>query len=1093
MSDIIKTIYNGKNEKKFNISVFVSAAGDLRKTISPENNSKGYISKTAANLSKGYVTPLCVNITEFVEILNNIEPNQALSLGTPYNQKTSEFLKNNEIKEVTLNHIAKENDDFSVIGRGKSFLFFKPVGGFLLIDIDDHYSLDELFRFVPSLQGKMCIVKQSSSSMIFDKDGNMLIGKKGLHVYFPVSNASDIPRIKDILWDEMWVNGGGEWKLSEGIIPALLERGIYDNSVLSPERLIYEAPVKLTGGLYKQHQKIQIIEGDILDTSLIQLDKNIKKKAEEIRASSKKAKMVEREEVKAERYVDYEKKELNRGLNASEIRRNYDNFSFNLLPDSHILEFQDGSKKMIANCGINEHGKYIKEPLEPEYNGGSNTQAKFFFEKGNKSIFSFAHGGIRYYIKETFKNYYLDSQYISKNDIIKMLGDETEVFINAPTGVGKNTCFSLIKNDNISDNDTLIFTPLNAIASQHDSEKIVDSALTKNQNNHFVYDKALLLIDELIKNKGSLNGNLVKYIIIDECHNLFMSDYRFQALQSMLNAIELIKNELPDVKIAYISGTIIQELFPIYRNMTFWKVNKPSEDIKYHHKFCSTVITSSQKHDLLLSEIPKLLENDKKVLILNNNKKENELLKEKLKSIEIHSINFDSDNTRIFDSIEQKCIAHNEILKIEIEKDGIKEKIAPSVIISTNILAEGVSFINKSWKNVECFTFDINPVASRQTAARFRKANNVTVNEFLTIDKEYEYENKERKEIIDKLKLRLFNQQADSKESLLGAFKSVLSDFFIQDDTLHFLNKNAMEVFSEYDENKGCDIYRVKQSDLIHLFKAKIDFENCYRFNEYKRSLVNYTLGYDKQTSYKLEGISISEELSANLKETTRLFKELVKEHESTIASLLLPSVRIFNGDDVNKDTFISFATKILNEQKFLSIYDENYVKDDLFLKRLITFGLDFFDNGDRSKEDLIEYLEFRKDGGNLKKYKIKKHIDNVEHGFPEWVKSNIDSQNGKIYSKDLAKELIIEMIGELSKDFGSVEGLFKSHKTNPRSLLFNYLKGEDAVLQVAANDSVVFKDKLKIISLLNHLSGGRFKNCKRNRKNDDYCFISVE
>ena len=90
----------------------------------------------------------------------------------------------------------------------------------------------------------------SASSNIYDKSGRQVQGVTGQRVYIAVQDASDIPRLGEILYKRSWLHGYG--RIEVGGAGQLLERGLWDASVFSPERLDFVAGADCRCGLRKE-------------------------------------------------------------------------------------------------------------------------------------------------------------------------------------------------------------------------------------------------------------------------------------------------------------------------------------------------------------------------------------------------------------------------------------------------------------------------------------------------------------------------------------------------------------------------------------------------------------------------------------------------------------------------------------------------------------------------------------------------------------------------------------------------------------------------------------------------------------------------
>ena len=94
------------------------------------------------------------------------------------------------------------------------------------------------------------IYRQDGRTLYKEKTGRELAGVTGQRVYIGVQDASDIPRLGEILYKRSWLHGYG--RIEVGGAGQLLERGLWDASVFSPERLDFVAGADCRCGLRKQ-------------------------------------------------------------------------------------------------------------------------------------------------------------------------------------------------------------------------------------------------------------------------------------------------------------------------------------------------------------------------------------------------------------------------------------------------------------------------------------------------------------------------------------------------------------------------------------------------------------------------------------------------------------------------------------------------------------------------------------------------------------------------------------------------------------------------------------------------------------------------
>lgn len=150
--------------------------------------------------------------------------------------------------------------------------FFYPSKSFLLIDYDpseNGYEITSPTHLVEVLRDIdveliYCDIGVSyGSSYGIKKDGVLISNKKSFHAYIIVDNASNerVKQYKDYLVSEAWAKGYGHIELSKD--GKVLRRQIFDATVFSPERLIFEATPTLEEGITRDVPKYEIFKGEV--------------------------------------------------------------------------------------------------------------------------------------------------------------------------------------------------------------------------------------------------------------------------------------------------------------------------------------------------------------------------------------------------------------------------------------------------------------------------------------------------------------------------------------------------------------------------------------------------------------------------------------------------------------------------------------------------------------------------------------------------------------------------------------------------------------------------------------------------------------
>jgi len=371
-----------------NYSILTSSTNQA-KTLSLVDGK--IVKSSLANATSGRFSAHSVeSLNDFAEALNNITVKQSLIIGSVVRKDGIPLAVG---EKIGLCLKGKETD--KSVSRSKDFIQNLPVAGFMLFDIDGSSgNFSDLQSFIHEFVGIGAVVKPSSSSLIYDKNGNEIVGEKGRHIFVPVKNMSDVPRVADILWARMWIAGYGFHLVSAGIHPMLLERGLFDRTVLGKsERLAFEAKPILNDGLIQKYNHAVVIDGDILDTSIIK-DLTPEETAQYHQAVKESAQKIRPEYDKT---VEVKKREY---IASGKSLADYESLKRRELPPDFEVNTSRGVFKV---CDLSaEHDRLtMADPFEPDYDGGSTTKAIFFWNKGFPKINSQAHGGIVYKIQST--------------------------------------------------------------------------------------------------------------------------------------------------------------------------------------------------------------------------------------------------------------------------------------------------------------------------------------------------------------------------------------------------------------------------------------------------------------------------------------------------------------------------------------------------------------------------------------------------------------------------------------------------------------------------------------------------------------------
>lgn len=313
-------------------------------------------------------------------------------------------------------------DGAAIISRTKDFLKYpENEPGLLLFDHDKArpgsvgeeaalktYRPTELIQLLatihPGIGSASYVSTPSTSSCIYDADGTELRGEgTGSHIYLFAKEASDIPRYLEVIGKRLFLAGYGRIEFS--ISGALLQRTLVDLVVGSPERLDFVAGAVCEDGLVQKLPWPKVHNGEMLDTeTLPDLSQE-----EEAQYQAAVAELQERakpaQEMVVAAYLEKESVKLAsvKGIPIEEAQKVILSRQDHVLADDDILYFSHEKSGVtvaeVLKAPEAYNGKSLADPLEPEYEGGSKTKAKFYWNDGNPVIHSYCHGSQKYSFK----------------------------------------------------------------------------------------------------------------------------------------------------------------------------------------------------------------------------------------------------------------------------------------------------------------------------------------------------------------------------------------------------------------------------------------------------------------------------------------------------------------------------------------------------------------------------------------------------------------------------------------------------------------------------------------------------------------------
>lgn len=308
----------------------------------------------------------------------------------------------------------KDGDDLDVVAhepigrqvrRTKEYTEFPNGACWAVLDVDAahcttvYHTPEEvhaaLVEIAPCLDGVDCLVTSSTSSGIYAGD-TQLRGYGGWHVWIRLARGTDWPDFTSWLFDRCWMFGLAHHIVSKS--GGLLERGLIDVSVSSPERVQYSGPPTLGEGLeVRRLARVFGEPGRELSSwkKLSADDKREVAQKKDMSSHSKVGVCKERrdawiiERVEAMGGVVGDITLTGVAIGALESKH---------LGDQWLLTLDDGVVVTVAE--VVEHrtkynGRKCLDPIEPDYDGGK-VVGRIYSELGKCFLHSFAHGATTY-------------------------------------------------------------------------------------------------------------------------------------------------------------------------------------------------------------------------------------------------------------------------------------------------------------------------------------------------------------------------------------------------------------------------------------------------------------------------------------------------------------------------------------------------------------------------------------------------------------------------------------------------------------------------------------------------------------------------
>jgi hypothetical protein len=397
------------------VTLFWKKSGVLTKRIGLDQHGKLISSGAECVMFDGNAFRRSIkSAKELADFIETLDDDEAVALGR---------LKPEYSRGVSITTKRRlENAPAGTVARTADFLHFaegRP--GWLLLDIDqkgmpedvartveaDGGFWNTLCRFFPPLNSVERVTRSSTSSGIVNtQTGERFPGSGGMHIYFLVQDAADIPRALNVIVDRLWLSGLGWYVVSKS--GQALTRTLVDGSVGRPERLVFEGGPVVVPPLAqdKDDRRPRDFAGIAINTRdafpdlspsergrLTTLQGEARARIHDSLRSQRAAYLKERSHALT----------LEKGLSQEQAERTIASSQSNVLLPDFVLEMDDPELgKVTVREIMDDPDRFAGETLADPHEGTAYGVGKAMVMRrhtGDVFINSFAHGGMQYELR----------------------------------------------------------------------------------------------------------------------------------------------------------------------------------------------------------------------------------------------------------------------------------------------------------------------------------------------------------------------------------------------------------------------------------------------------------------------------------------------------------------------------------------------------------------------------------------------------------------------------------------------------------------------------------------------------------------------
>jgi len=350
-------------------------------------------------------------------------------------------------------------------GRNNKSFIYPQEPGYLVLDVD-HGSHLPLLAYLNS-KGACYVVSRSASDGLYRlSDGAVLKQGGGVHIYVAIDDLSDTPRIAAVLVEMALANGTAYVKPNKAGHP--LVRYPHDASIFSPSRLVFEAKTRLGNGVGQQPRPPAEVHPGTTSNSRIIFPANKHNRGQ---ASNRKKSLLaaydktpdaiastdQAVELVLKQRPGTTRETAQRIVSTQRKTRTLDGDQKVTLSDGTVV-----TVKEILSNRRQYHEKTCFDPTRPDKTNNPKL-AKLFTQQARPTLFSFAGGGVTYFLSHLQQS---PDSFCDPAGMLAFILDNPRCVVVSPPGTGKTEIILRLINQELPNDRVLYVTADHRLASE---------------------------------------------------------------------------------------------------------------------------------------------------------------------------------------------------------------------------------------------------------------------------------------------------------------------------------------------------------------------------------------------------------------------------------------------------------------------------------------------------------------------------------------------------------------------------------------------------------------------------------------------------